>query len=83
MKLKRSSRARAHRQLVDAVVDGYVTWREESFALDGAYRRWKQAPRPEQPDAFDQYLWALDREERAASEYRRRVEEVCAVSPAR
>ncbi len=83
MKLKRSSRARTHRRLVDAVIDGYVTWREESFALDGAYRRWKHAPCPERTTAFDAYVSALDREEQAASEYRRRVEEVGAVSRGR
>jgi hypothetical protein len=80
MKLKRASRAQAHRRLIDAVIDGYVTWREESLALDGAYRRWKHAPRPERTAAFDGYVSALDREEEAADEYRRLVEEVGAVN---
>ena len=83
MKLKRSTRAEAHRRLVDAVIDGYVTWREESLALDGAYRRWKHAPRPERTAAFDEYVSALDREEQAATEYRRLAEEVGAVSRGR
>lgn len=80
MRLTRSAHADAHRRLVDAVIDGYVTWREESFAVDVAYRRWKHASSPEQAGAFDQYVFALEREERAASEYRRRIEEVSAVS---
>jgi len=83
MKLKRSSRAQTHRRLVDAVIDCYVTWREESLALDGAYRRWKNASRPDQTTAFDEYVSALDREEQAAAEYRRLVEEVGAVSRGR
>ena len=83
MKLKRASRAEAQRRLVDAVIDGYVTWREQSLALDGAYRRWKHAARGERTIAFDEYVWALDREEQAASEYRRRVEDVGAVSRGR
>ncbi len=57
-----------------------MTWREESLALDGAYRRWKHAPRPERTTAFEEYVSALDREEEAAAEYRRLVEEVGAVS---
>ena len=75
MKLKRSSRAQARRQLVDAVIDGYVTWREQTLALDGAYGRWKHASRPDRTAAFDEYVFALDREEEAASAYRRLVEQ--------
>jgi hypothetical protein len=80
MRLTRSAHADTHRRLVDAVIDGYVTWREESFAVDVSYRRWKHASSPEQAAAFDEYAFALEREERAASEYRRRIEEVSAVS---
>ena len=83
MKLKRSPKHRPTRQLVDAVIDGYVTWREKSFALDGAYRRWKHAAPPERSLAFDDYVSALDCEEWAAAEYRRRCEAVGPVGAAR
>ncbi|HUE26194.1 MAG TPA: hypothetical protein VMP89_05425 [Solirubrobacteraceae bacterium] len=83
MKLKRSSRAEAQRQLVDAVIDGYVTWREQTLALDGAYRRWKHASRPDQTAAFDEYVFALDREEEAASAYRLLVEQAGALTRGR
>lgn len=80
MKLKRFSNRRPTRQLIDAVVDGYVTWREKSFALDGAYRHWKHAAPPERATAFEAYVSAIDREEWAATEYRRRCEAVGALS---
>ena len=61
-------------QLIDEVMDGYVTWREESAAVESAYHSWRSAGRDEEAVAFDDYFAALDREERAASEYRRLVE---------
>ncbi|MGH2885557.1 MAG: hypothetical protein ACRDPA_23120 [Solirubrobacteraceae bacterium] len=60
--------------LIDAVMDGYVTWREESAAVEAAYRAWRGAPTAQREIAFDDYFSALDREEQAASEYRRLVE---------
>ena len=60
--------------LIDAVMDGYVAWREECAAVEAAYRRWHQAPRDERAVAYDHYFAALDREEYAAGEYRRLVE---------
>jgi hypothetical protein len=60
--------------LIDAVMDGYVTWREESAAVEAAYHRWRRASRDQSMVAFDDYFAALDREEHAASEYRRLVE---------
>jgi hypothetical protein len=58
-------------KLIDAVMDGYVTWREESMAVHATYREWVRAPLAWRGLAFDDYCQALDREERAASEYQR------------
>jgi hypothetical protein len=55
-------------------MDGYVTWREESAAVESAYRCWRGAAPDARTAAFDDYFAALDREEHAASEYRRLVE---------
>ena len=63
-------------QLLDAVMDGYVTWREESVAVNAAYHSWTKAPLEQRRLAFDHYLAALDREEGAASHYGRLIEEV-------
>ncbi|HUA44938.1 MAG TPA: hypothetical protein VMA77_06915 [Solirubrobacteraceae bacterium] len=74
MNLKRSPAASPVSTLVDAVMDGYVDWREESAAVELAYRRWAQAPSSDREVAFDVYRAALDREESAAREYRRLIE---------
>jgi hypothetical protein len=42
--------------------------------VNAAYQSWKHAGRDARAGAFDAYAEALDREERAASEYRRLVE---------
>ncbi|HUA03920.1 MAG TPA: hypothetical protein VMB27_08460 [Solirubrobacteraceae bacterium] len=74
MSLKRSTALKPMSALIDAVMDGYVTWREASVAVESAYHRWRLASRDEREVAFGHYFAALDREERAASEYRRLVE---------
>jgi hypothetical protein len=74
MTRKRSSTVTRISDLIDAVMDGYVQWREESAAVEAAYRSWRQAASDERAIAFDIYSAALDREEYAASEYRRLVE---------
>jgi hypothetical protein len=74
MSRKRSSAMTRISDLIDAVMDGYVSWREESAAVETAYRNWRQAAPDEEAIAFDDYTTALDREEHAASEYRRLVE---------
>jgi len=74
MSLQRSTALMPMSALIDAVMDGYVAWREASVAVEAAYHRWRQAPRDERHLAFDRYFAALDREEDAASEYRRLVE---------
>ena len=55
--------------LVDAAVDSYVDWREESAAVRHAYGGWAAAERRERPRAFAAYIAALDREERASTRY--------------
>jgi hypothetical protein len=55
--------------LIDAAVDSYVDWREESAAVRRAYRRWADAVRTDRPGAFAAYVAALDQEERAGTRY--------------
>lgn len=71
------------RAVVDAIMDRYVNWRERSAAVEMAFDSWRKASRPERELAFAAYLTSLDREERAAAEFRRAVEEArFATSPA-
>jgi len=83
MNPNRTSRSATDRsQLVDAVIDGYVTWREESAAVTATYENWRRASRGERPAAFDAYVAALDREELTASAYQRVLEQAAARSGA-
>jgi hypothetical protein len=74
MSRKRSSIVTPMSDLIDAVMDGYITWREESAAVEAAYHTWRRAAADQRTVAFESYFAALDREEQAASEYRRLVE---------
>ena len=74
MNRKQSSTVVPMSDLIDAVMDRYVTWREESVAVEAAYRTWRRASAGQRTVAFEDYFAALDREEEAASEYRRLVE---------
>jgi hypothetical protein len=74
MSRKRSSTVSPISDLIDAVMDGYVSWREESAAVEEAYRTWRGAPPAQRSIAFEDYFAALDREEQAASKYRRLIE---------
>jgi hypothetical protein len=60
--LRRSFRDR----LVDAAMDSYVEWREESEDVRGAYQRWAVSVLVDRELAFRAYRAALDREEKAA-----------------
>ena len=71
MKRSRSTVTLPFSKLIDAVMDGYVTWREQSVAVHAAYREWLMAPSPWREIAFDDYCAALNREELAASDYQR------------
>lgn len=74
MNRKRPSLVAPVSDLIDSVMDGYVTWREESAAVRAAYDSWRRAAPDARGVAFDDYSAALDREEYAASEYRRLIE---------
>ncbi|HTX10534.1 MAG TPA: hypothetical protein VME22_18055 [Solirubrobacteraceae bacterium] len=69
--MKRTRTPSAVTKLIDAVMDGYVTWREESMAVHATYREWLGASTAWRALAFEDYCEALDREERAATEYQR------------
>jgi hypothetical protein len=60
----------------DEFVDGYLCWREESAAVEGAYRQWRGAKRRDRAVAFAAYRAALDREEHAARVFRDCAERV-------
>ena len=61
-------------EVVDAVIDRYVAWREQSAAVNSAYAAWSRAPVADREPAFEHYVTALDREEHAAAAYRRVIE---------
>ena len=82
MKLSKSKTAPSV-ELLDALMESYVTWREESAAVNASYHCWKLATLDERGAAFGDYLSALDREEDAALQYRRLVERVGAAAPGR
>jgi hypothetical protein len=76
MNLKRAPRdSRPRLEFLDALMDSYVQWRDESRAVAESYRYWQAAPAPERNGAFDDYFAALDREQDAALDYRRVVEQ--------
>jgi hypothetical protein len=75
MKIKWSSAPTPSAELIDAVMDAYITWREDSAAVDASYRTWRHAPGHERALSYDNYVAALDREELAANEYMRLVEQ--------
>jgi hypothetical protein len=73
MSVKRTP-AEPSQALVDEIMDCYVTWRERSVAVEAAFESWRKAGRDERDLAFEDYLESLDREERAAAEFKRVVE---------
>jgi hypothetical protein len=75
MKLKRSFLDPPSSTLIDAMMDGYVSWREECAAVEKAYRDWLGSRSDDRAAAFAAYSAALDREEYAAGEYRRLIED--------
>jgi agmatine/peptidylarginine deiminase len=58
-----------HHSLIDDVMDAYIAWREESAAVESAYRRWATALSTDAACAHAAYVAALDREELASSDY--------------
>ena len=70
--MTRETRER-ERRLADALIDLYVSWREECSAVELAYERWREAAKEEGEAAFAAYNLALDREERASNVYAARI----------
>jgi len=68
--------AAAMNELVDATIDRYLNWREESADVDLAYRRWVNGAHADRGLHYAAYVEALDREEHAAREYRAFVEQI-------
>jgi hypothetical protein len=73
MRLKRSVLDASPETLIDAMMDGYVAWREACTAVENAYRDWLSARRDDEAAAFVAYSAALDREEYVAAQYRRLI----------
>jgi hypothetical protein len=70
--------APTRRQLVDTVMDHYVSWRERSASVGLAYTRFREAAPAERGLAHAAYLAALDQEELAAADYRAALEQAIA-----
>jgi len=64
--------------LLDYALEAYIDWREQSAAVEHAYRRWNVAGRADASVAFAAYVAALDREELASSDYARIVSRAAA-----
>lgn len=76
MNFKRSPIEQPSTEAVDAVVDAYVAWREQSAAVRIAYARWSSAGLREREGEFVRYRIALDCEERAADRYQSLVDSI-------
>lgn len=59
--------------LTEDVISAHDDWREECSRVRWCYSHWANAPRAERSRAYAAYASALDREESAANDYRRRV----------
>jgi hypothetical protein len=56
--------------LEDEFVECYGRWRKERSAVHRSYDRWREAEPDVVPFAYEAYVAALDREQRAADVYR-------------
>jgi hypothetical protein len=75
MKLKRAHRQSVRRlESLDALMESYMGWRDHSRAVNESYRRWTNSTAGDRGTAYDEYLTALDREERAAHGYEHALE---------
>ena len=61
--------AKVRPELIDALIESYVEWREECATLRQAYERWMSFPAWEREFAFVAYTAALDREQQASIVY--------------
>lgn len=62
------------RWAVDELFERYISWREESDAVQLAYQRWVDSTQGESWVAYGAYVAALDREEQAARTYADHIE---------
>jgi hypothetical protein len=58
-----------HHTVIDAAMDAYLDWRQQSAGVEAAYQRWSAADSTDAALAFAAYVAALDREERASASY--------------
>jgi hypothetical protein len=65
--------------LVDELIAAYVTWRTECSTLTRSYGRWSTGDRRHRDALFGVYAAALEREEQAATTYRRLLEQITAL----
>jgi hypothetical protein len=63
-------------EMVDEMIDDYVSWREARTVVAVSYENWRCSDRPDEKLAFSVYVAALDREERAAAAYLRAIAQV-------
>ena len=61
------------RRVVEEATGAYLAWWQECTAVRDAYRGWVGAARDEAGQAFDGYVAALEREQRAAEAYAAQV----------
>jgi hypothetical protein len=62
-------------QLLDGLLEAYVTWREACEGVAWAYAQWAAAS-AERPLAYDLYRTALDAEEQMARGYRHAADHI-------
>jgi hypothetical protein len=61
------------KELVDRLIEAYVTWREACLRVSDAYGSWARETGPGATSEFGRYMAELEREERAADVYARLV----------
>ncbi len=59
----------SQKQLVDTLIDAYVSWREACLRVSDAYRSWASETGPSAASPFECCMAALEQEERAAEVY--------------
>jgi hypothetical protein len=64
------------REIVDEMIDDYVSWHEACAAVAVSYENWRCSDPADEKLAFRVYVAALDREEQAAAAYQRAVAQV-------
>jgi hypothetical protein len=63
-------------QSIDALLESYVSWREQSRWVQRAYEEWTGSDRRPRALAYAGYVAALNREEQAAAAYAVQVDRV-------